>query len=141
MVKFNIKKITESRELKNRVAWITALLVILFVLFISNPDKISLTKCLFHETTGYSCPSCGLSRSLYAASHFNLYESIHFHLMGPIIYFAVLVLFFKFSFEMITQKEIQIKVRPKIIKIAIASFLGLWVIFMMVRFISEIYNH
>ena len=138
MIKLKINKFTESSELKKRILWIAALLVILFVLFISNPEKISLTRCLFHKTTGYSCPSCGLSRSLYAASHFNLQESIHFHLMGPIIYFIILILLVKFSFEIIARKEIQLKVEPIIIKICLFVFLGLWFSFCLFRFLDEL---
>lgn len=138
MIKFATKNIIESRKLKNRILGISALLAILLVLFISNPDKISLTKCLFHETTGYSCPSCGLTRSLYAASHFNLPESIHFHIMGPIFYFAILFLLAKFSFEIIVRKEIHLKVEPIIIKISLFIFLGLWIIFCLIRFVREL---
>ena len=138
MIKFKLNKITQSREFKNRVIWMTALLGILFVLFIINPAKVSLTKCFFHEATGFSCPSCGLSRSLFAASHLNLSEAIHFHIMGPIIYFVILVLLVKFSLEIVAGKKIQMKVKPIIKKISIFIFLGLWFIFCLLRLINEL---
>jgi len=58
--------------------------------------------------------------------------------MGAIIYFAVLFLFFKFSFEIIIRKEIQIKVQTIVVKITIVTFIGAWVVFWFVRFISEL---
>jgi len=138
LIKFKINKFTESSEYKKRVLWIIALLAILSVLFFANPEKIYLTKCLFHKTTGYSCPSCGLSRSLYTVSHFELAESIHFHPIGPIIYFAILVLLVKFSIEIIARKEIQLKVEPIIVKISLIIFLGLWISFCFIRFVNEL---
>jgi hypothetical protein len=141
LTKLKINKITQSGEFKKKVLWWLALLVIIFVLFFANPEKIYLTKCLFFQTTGYSCPSCGLSRSLHAVSHLNFLESIHFHLMGPIIYFVVLVLLMKFTIEIITRLDIRFKVNPTEIKISIISFLGLWMFFFVVRFVFELYNH
>ena len=138
MIKLKLNKFIESNEYKKRLVWITALLLVLCVLFFSNPEKIYLTKCLFHKTTGYSCPSCGLSRSLYAASHFDFLQSFQFHLMGPIIYFSILIFLTKFSFEIIVRKAIQIEIKTIIVKIIVASFIGLWGAFSLVRVITEL---
>ena len=141
MIKLKTNKITDSGKLKKKIVWCVVLLLIISVLFLSNPDKISFTKCLFHQTTGYSCPSCGLSRSLYAASHLDLKTSFQYHLMGPIILFALFLILIKLSYEIIVRKEILIQFNPKIIRIFFASFIGLWVFFVLVRFIIELQNH
>ena len=138
MINFRIIEFTKSQQKTNRVFWIAALLGILVALFFSNPEKISITKCYFHNITGYSCPTCGLSRSLYNAAHFDLQESVNFHLMGPIIYFALLVFCLKFTFEIIAGREIQVIIEPSIRKVVITSFLIIWLLFMLIRFVGEL---
>ena len=115
----------------------SALLFILLASLFLNPEKFSLVACIFRENTGYSCPSCGLSRSFYAMSHLNLLESFGFHLMGPILYLGLVIQFLKYSFEVVTRREIRIKIKPFMTKISIALFLCLWMGFSVIRFFSE----
>ena len=138
MFRFYINKSLQSKDILKKAVWAFALLVILMVPVFLNPEKISYPACFFKSITGYSCLSCGLSRSLYEISHLHLVESIKFHLMGPIIYFALLFLFLKFSFETVSGKDIRIKAAPIITKITLLTFLCLWLCFGIFRFLSEI---
>jgi len=103
-----------------------------------NPEKVNLLPCYFHKITGFSCPTCGLTRSFHAVSHLHFQEAFQLHLMGPVIYFALVFLFLKFSFEIVTRKEIQIKIAPLLSKITLFVFLSLWLGFWFIRLLNEL---
>ncbi len=48
--------------------------------------------CLFYHLTGLPCPGCGLTRSFVCLGHGRLWESLHWHPLGPAIFllFALL---------------------------------------------------
>ena len=126
----------QSRDRMNKVFFAYILLMIFLISLFLNPEKVGFLTCFFRQTTGHRCPTCGLSHSFYAMSHLHLQESFKFHLMGPIIYSILLFLFLKFSFEIVTKKEIQIKINPIITKIGLIIFITLWMSFWMIRFFS-----
>lgn len=133
----SIKKLPRS-VLPGKVYWAVGLLGILLVPVFLNPVESGWQVCYFKLMTGYSCPGCGMSRSLYAFSHFRLQESFHFHMMGPIIYASLLLLLLKFSFEAVSGRDISLKPNSLILKIVIAAFVSLWFGFGIVRFINEL---
>ena len=107
------------------------LMIFLFSLF-WNPEQANLLPCYFHEITGHSCPSCGLTRSFHAIAHLNFQQSIEFHPMGMIIYFVLLVLLLKATLEIVLKKEIRLSLKDWVKKFAIGGLLfawmGLWII-------------
>ncbi len=50
-----------------------------------------LPGCLFHELTGVSCLTCGLTRSLEVASHGHILAAFRFHLLGPFLLAGMLL--------------------------------------------------
>lgn len=48
--------------------------------------------CLFYHLTGLPCPGCGLTRSFVCLGHGHIFESLHWHPLGPVIFllFALL---------------------------------------------------
>lgn len=129
-----LPRTVNPRKVYRAVGLLGVLLIPVFL----NPVELGWQVCYFKLITGYSCPSCGMSRSLYAVSHLRLQESFHFHLMGPIIYASLLLLFLKFSFEAVSGRDISVKQNPLILKIVIAAFVSLWFGFGIVRFINEL---
>ncbi|MQY80383.1 MAG: DUF2752 domain-containing protein [Bacteroidetes bacterium] len=116
-----------------------SILILGFLLSIFwNPEKVNLLPCYFHKITGFSCPTCGLTRSFHAVSHLHFQEAFQLHLMGPVIYFALVFLFLKFLFEIVSGKEIQIKVNPVLTKTTFFVFLGLWLGFWLIRVLNEL---
>jgi len=110
----------------------------LLLLFFWNPEHIHPVSCLFHEVTGLSCPTCGMTRSLYAVSHGYIGEAYYFHPLGPILYLACVLLFLKFSFEFVTRREIRITIRPRIVKAILLSVFILWAGFWIFRLLAEL---
>ena len=51
--------------------------------------------CLFYHLTGLPCPGCGLTRSFVCLSHGQWAEALHWHPLGPAIYFVFLLLWLR----------------------------------------------
>lgn len=121
-----------------KATFVSILVLGLLLSIFWNPEKVNLLPCYFHKLTGYSCPTCGLTRSFFAISHLHFQEAFKLHLMGPVIYFTLVFLFLKFSFEIVTRNEIQIKVNPVLTKTTLFVFLGLWLGFWLIRLLNEL---
>ena len=132
---------TETLPLKRiRIKAIYALILLFIIISILHidPESSYLPECSFKAITGHSCFTCGITRSLSAASHLNLAESVNYHLMGPVIYLSLIVMFLIFTFEAVSRREIEIKIKPQVKKTMILSLFTLWGIFWIARFISEL---
>jgi len=134
MIRIGINEDLSLKKRINRALGASGLLMALLLPLFLNPERVNFVSCLFHRKTGHDCLTCGLSRSFYAISHLHLVESFKFHLMGPIIYFVLILLFFKFSVEMVLRKEIQIRADPVITRTMLVMFFGIWICFWLIRF-------
>jgi len=103
-----------------------------------EPAPAGIITCKFHQITGHSCPTCGMTRSLVALIHFNVKESFQYHLFGPFVYIIFLVTFFVLLTEIISGKKIRSVIKPKPIQISTVIFFSLWIIFWIVRLAGEI---
>jgi len=101
---------------------VSFLLSVLLVTTFINPEKTKLITCQFKQLTGYSCPTCGLTRSFHAFSHLNFQDSYRFHLLGPFIYVTLFFIFIKYSFEIAARKEIKLNINSGIVGIIIVLF-------------------
>ena len=133
MIQFSVETKPSVRKIKNKFFIASTLLTVLILSFLINPHEFGFSTCLFHRITGYDCPTCGLSRSFYATSHLHLEEAFNFHLLGPICFCILLVIFLKFSIEVFFKKDIQIKVNPILLKLSLLTFFGVWICFWIIR--------
>ena len=138
MIRLYLNESLSSIRRTNNIFWASALLMIFLLSIFINPDKVTFLSCLFRETTGQPCPTCGLSHSFYAISHLRLWDSVQYHLMGPIIFLSLIFIFSKFALEIITGKEIQIRVNPLVIRIFLIVFVCLWIGFWIIRLCNEL---
>lgn len=138
MIKLHLNKSLASENILPKAIFASILVLGLLLSIFWNPEKADIVTCYFHRITGFSCPTCGLTRSFQAVSHLHFQEAFQSHIMGPVIYFALVFLFLKFSFEIVARKEIQIKVNPLLLKITLFVFLSLWLGFWLVRFFHEL---
>lgn len=122
----------------SKAIFIWVLFTILSFSILVNPDRSNFLTCYFRELTGHSCPSCGLTHSIYAISHFHIQESFIYHPMGLFVYFILLFLLFKFSLEIITKKEIKIRINPKISRIILLIFSFSWLSLWIIRLLNEL---
>ena len=69
------------------------------MLSLLTPGDIPSHSCTFHELTGYSCLTCGLTRSFLAVAHGQFSASLGHHLMGPVLYVGMLLLLLRLGAE------------------------------------------
>lgn len=125
MIQVSLKPLS-GRHKRNNVAWIVGLIFILMYSVFVNPAELNISACRFHELTGLDCPTCGISRSFYAFSHFNFKDAFNFHFLGPVLFSIFIFLLFFFMIELIIKKEIKLY-SPFINLKWFSSFLiGLW---------------
>ena len=122
----------------SRAVIVLCILSVLLVTTLINPEKTELPACQFKRLTGYSCPTCGLTRSFHAFSHMNFRESFGFHPLGPVIYAGLLLVLIKFSFEIAAGKEIRLNINHGVAKLTAIFFFCTLFFFWMIRFIHEL---
>ena len=120
------------------ILWAVILFGFLLFPFLFDSGSTGLLSCKFHQITGLSCPTCGMSRSLHELSQFHLPEAFKMHLFGPVIYILALTLFFKLSIELVSGSAISIGMSSRILKKVIVVFGLLWVLYWLVRLTVEI---
>ncbi len=120
------------------ILWAFILLVFLIFPYFTESGSTGIFGCKFHQLTGLSCPTCGMSRSLYELTQFNLLGSLKMHLFGPIIYLIATFLFFKLFLEIISGRSLTIGMSSRFIKISIISLGIAWVVYWLVRMAMEI---
>ena len=126
----------KKRDNKAFIVIIFSLLLILTILV--DPRDISILACQLKNSTGYSCATCGLSRSFYAVAHFDITEAFRYHLLGPIFYLLILGLFIKSSIELMSKKEIKILTSPKSAKILMIILAFVWLVYWTYNFYKGI---
>jgi xanthine/uracil permease len=82
---------TINKFILNRILGITGAvltLVIPFFLWLQNrknPLDAKQSFCPLKATTGFPCPSCGITKSIVYFYDGNLLKSLSFHLFGPLV--------------------------------------------------------
>jgi len=120
------------------ILWATLLLGFLDFPYLTNSGSTGYFGCSFHQLTGLSCPTCGMSRSLFELSQFNILQSFKMHLFGPVIYLLAVILFVKISIELITGSTLKFEINSKIIKRTFIAIGVIWIIYWLARMGLEI---
>lgn len=69
------------------------ILCIVFLLFILYWFHINI-PCIFHKITGFYCPGCGITRSLYHLVTLNIYQSFRYNPLLFVLYPILIPYFF-----------------------------------------------
>jgi hypothetical protein len=104
-------------------------LVVMALFFVAarfyNPFESELLGCQFKNLTGYDCPTCGLSRSIFLLMNFQIGSSINYHPLGVVVVVALFFFLLKFTAELILKKEITIPWGKNTMKIFIVTMTSL----------------
>ena len=122
-----------------RIFLAAVFLAIILFPFLISPAPAGIITCKFHQITGLSCPTCGMTRSLVALTHLHLKEAFLYHLFGPLVYVIFLISFVALLTEIITGRKIGLEIKSSTIRIIIGIFFSLWIIFWIVRLVGEFY--
>ncbi|MEJ2052916.1 MAG: DUF2752 domain-containing protein [Calditrichaceae bacterium] len=133
MIKVSLKKLS-GRQIKNRAAWIFGLSIILVYSVMVNPAESNITICRFHQLTGLDCPTCGISRSFYAFSHFNIAAAFNYHLFGPVLFLIFGSLLCFYLVELILRKKISLSSPYLKFRWLTGTLIGLWFITWIIGF-------
>jgi hypothetical protein len=136
MIPFESHQLSSAQKL-NRCIFIACVLSIFLFTNFWNPEQANLLPCYFHEITGHSCPSCGLTRSFHAIAQLNFQRAFEFHPMGIILYFALLVLLLKATLEIVIKNEIRLSLKDGVKKFAIGVLLFIWTGLWIIRLLHE----
>jgi len=123
-----------SRQKTNNLFLAVLFFILLTLTLFIDPRDVSALSCQFKSTTGYNCPTCGLSRSFYAMAHLNFSNAFNYHLFGPLLYLSIVIVFLKSAGEIALNKKIRIAVPAKIFRIFITLIASGWFIFWISNF-------
>ncbi|GEM_PF-1492535 len=126
---------SENVRLFTRILVLGILVLFLLFPFMTQSGRTPWV-CVFHETTGLSCPMCGMSRSLWALTHFHIKEAFEFHIFGPVIYLTAVGSLFCILYDLVLGKSISRKIYRNIRKF-IFPVVILWILYWLVRMILE----
>jgi len=133
-MKFIHTQSLSSRQKTNNLFLAVFFSVLLILTLFIDPREVSLLSCPFKSTTGYNCPTCGMSRSFYAFAHFNLSDAFDYHLFGPLLYLAIVVLLIKSATEIVLNKKFIVTLPAKILRIFFIIIATGWLIFWISNF-------
>jgi len=122
-----MKKIIYVPLSKDKIIIRTAGIILIFAFLLAarvyNPFESRLITCHFKELTGYECPTCGLSRSIYSLISLNIADSISYNPLGIVLILWLFALLTKFAAELISKQEIIIPVTKSSWKLIIIFLL------------------
>ncbi len=102
------------------------------------PDGLPLPTCTFHELTGHSCLTCGLTRSLMAAARGNLSASLEYHMMGPVLLLCLLAAIVWLTTEALTGKPVLARNRGKLLRTTLVVSASAWLTYGGIRLVLEL---
>ena len=120
-------------QVRNRVFLLGMLFVFLAYAFWIDPQQTPIQTCYFKAWTGWDCPSCGMSRSLYALTHGQWLSAVHYHWMGPVLFALVIFVLAGLGLELAMRKKITLSSRWISAKNTLLFFLVFWMITWLVR--------
>jgi len=94
-------------------------------------------SCPFHELTGVSCLSCGMTRSIAALGNGDLTSALGFHPFGPVLMLAMALSAFGLLAEALSGQEILARVLGSRWRWGAIVVGALWLIFGVVRIALE----
>ena len=122
------------RQKGNNIFLAVLFFILLILSLFIDPREASVLNCNFKSLTGYGCPTCGLSRSFYASANLNIIEAFSYHLLGPLFFFSIVVLFIKSATEIALKKKIILTIHSSIAKATLIILMITWFLFWMSNF-------
>ena len=90
-----------------------------------------LPNCVFHEITGFPCPTCGGTRSLIALSQFDFFSSFLYNPLALLFTIGLIVFSLLFLVGIISNKSLKIMLSERGKKVlrysAISLFIFNWI--------------
>jgi hypothetical protein len=108
-------------------------------LFLVPPEQWSAFACPFKEETGYSCFTCGLTRSLHAILHGALWRAVEYHAMGPVVFLLGVGFCILFGYEAIVGRRFPLLPGPPVLRRSTQLIAASWSVFWIIRLAVELH--
>jgi hypothetical protein len=115
-----------QRLLLSLSIWVAVFVMSLF----DHPPM--LWRCGFHEITGLPCPSCGMTRALFAAANGRFKEAFAFHPLGLLLFVFGIALSLVFALEAVMNRKL-LTYDGRVVRILLILFLALMLLLWVVR--------
>jgi hypothetical protein len=113
--------------------------VVLAVFFAVPLEMLPLPVCVLKEVTGVSCLTCGLTRSLQAASHGHIAAALRFHLLGPFLIAGLAVALMTCAVEGVGGKDMGLWGSRRLQKTVLVILVLVWILYGVVRAMVELW--
>ena len=112
-MKVHLERLPEN-ALDCEVIWGSIGLLVLLAARFFPFSRFPKLPCIFHQLTGYPCPSCGMTRSFILMSHLNFSEAAKINPLGSILFvFTLIFVFYAFIVILFHAPRIRIRVTQK----------------------------
>ena len=76
------------------------------------PERLNVPACSFLATTGYPCPSCGMTRAMVAMTRGRIVTALHLHPFSVVLFAGLVILAVFAAGEALTGRDLLTKLRP-----------------------------
>ena len=99
--------IKSKRKIYGIVGALLTLMIPFILLFFDQSTHLETDQslCPLKMLSGFPCPSCGITKSMVYFYEGDLYKSLYYHILGPIVIVFCSVTIAVLSTELITKKE------------------------------------
>lgn len=102
--------------------------ILLVVTRANLTERLNVPACSFQATTGYPCPSCGMTRGMVAMTRGNIVTALRLHPFSVMLFAAIVIVAIFATAEALTGRDLLTKLRPGVwwIWIGLAGMLAGW---------------
>jgi hypothetical protein len=137
VIAVTLQRIETGGQRLGRIVTLIFLCTLLLALNIADPNDLSPVSCRFHQLTGHSCPTCGMTRSLHAATHFDFVGAFRFHMIGPPLFVVLVVFIIKYIAELFAGLIFKLGLPDRFARHALITAGVVWVVFWLIRLGGE----
>lgn len=102
--------------------------IVLIAAGLDLPERLNVPACSFLATTGYPCPSCGMTRGMAAMASGRIVTALHLHPFSVMLFAGIVIVAVFAAGEALTGRDLLRKLRPGLwwIWVGLAGMLAGW---------------
>lgn len=99
--------IKSKRKIYGIIGALITLMIPFFLMFFNQSTHLETDQslCPLKMLSGFPCPGCGITKSLVYFYEGDIYKSLYYHILGPLVIVFCVVTIVVLSTELITKKE------------------------------------
>ena len=99
--------IKSKRKIYGIIGALITLMIPFFLMFFNQSNHLETDQslCPLKMLSGFPCPGCGITKSLVYFYEGDIYKSLYYHILGPLVIVFCVVTIVVLSAELITKKE------------------------------------